>query len=77
MFLAPKLKAKKLIKHYETLIQAIGEVFDDEFLLIICAQKCAEKLACEMLIYISRTNDVDLLNYWKEVEKEIQNYKIF
>lgn len=77
MFLAPKLKAKKLIKHYETLIQAIGEVFDDEFLLIICAKKCAESLACEMLIYISRTNDVDLLNYWKEVEKEIQNYKIF
>jgi len=76
MILAPKLKAKKLIKHYETLIQAIGEVFDDEFLLIICAKKCAESTVVEILNVISRGTDIDLFNYWKEVEREIQNFKI-
>lgn len=76
MILAPKLKAKKLIKHYETLIQAIGEVFNDEFLLIICAKKCAESTVFEILNVISRGTDIDLFNYWKEVEREIQNFKI-
>jgi predicted transcriptional regulator YheO len=76
MILAPKLKAKKLIKHYETLIQAIGEVFDDEFLLIICAIKCAESTVVEILNVISKGTDIDLFNYWKEVEREIQNFKI-
>jgi hypothetical protein len=76
MILAPKLKAKKLIKHYETLIQAIGEVFDDEFLLTICAKKCAESTVVEILNVILRGTDIDLFNYWKEVEIEIQNFKI-
>ena len=73
MILAPKLKAKKLIKHYETLIQVI---VNDEFLLIICAKKCAESTVVEILNVISTGTDIDLFNYWKEVEREIQNFKI-
>ena len=75
MILSPKLKAKKLIKYYEKNIEAF-EAFEDEELLIICAKKCAESTVVEILNVISRGTDIDLFNYWKEVEREIQNFKI-
>ena len=75
MILATKLKAKKLIKYYEKLIEAF-ESFEDEELLTICAKKCAEHSVYEILNVLSKGTDIDLFNYWKEVEREIQNFKI-
>ncbi len=75
MILAPKLKAKKLIAYYIKLIEAF-EVFEDKLLLIILAQKCAEHSVYEILIIVEIKGDVDLFNYWKEVEQEIQTFKI-
>jgi hypothetical protein len=74
MILAPKVKAKKLIAYYTKLIEAF-EVFEDD-LLIILAKKCAEHSVYEILIIVEVNGDVDLFNYWKEVEQEIQNFKI-
>ena len=75
MILAPKLKAKKLIKYYEKLIEAL-ESFENEELLTICAIKCAEHSAYEILNVLSLKEDIGLYNYWKEVEREIQNFKL-
>jgi hypothetical protein len=75
MILAPKLKAKKLIQYYEKLIEAF-ESFEDEELLTICAKKCAEHSVYEILNLLSLKDDFALHNYWKEVEREIQNFKI-
>jgi hypothetical protein len=70
-----EIKSKKVNSILRKLIEAF-ESFEDEELLTICAKKCAEHSVYEILNLLSLKDDIALHNYWKEVEREIQNFKI-
>jgi hypothetical protein len=70
---SPEEKAKIIFNQYHNLIQEIGGDLGHEILVSILAKNCALIAVDEILRIRSVNKDDILLNYWQEVEQEINN----
>jgi len=67
--MTPKEEANSLIKYYYNLIQEIGGELGQEILVSILAKECA--LFAVKKIY--DTSNIKYIEYWEEVQYEIEN----